>query len=81
MRRIVFLLFTFYSSFPTFAQELLSDISLSDPFIMADAKTHQYYMTGTGGGLWKSDDLDMWTYLGVPLKFDEGAWMGASPQI
>ena len=81
MKRITFLLFTFPSLLPSSAQELRSDIGLSDPFVMADAKTQQYYMTGTGGGLWKSSDLEVWTYLGFPLQFNEAAWMGASPQV
>ena len=81
MKRITFLLFTFTSLLPSSAQELRSDIGLSDPFIMADARSQQYYMTGTGGGLWKSSDLEVWTYLGFPLQFNEAAWMGASPQV
>ena len=81
MKRITFLIFTFTSLLPSSAQELRSDIGLSDPFIMADARSQQYYMTGTGGGLWKSSDLEVWTYLGFPLQFNEAAWMGASPQV
>lgn len=81
MKRIEFLLFAFCSFISASAQELRSDIELSDPFIMADPKTRQYYMTGTGGGLWQSGDLETWTYLGVPLQFDGEAWMGASPQV
>ena len=81
MKRITFLLFTFTSLLPSSAQELRSDIDLSDPFIMADATSQQYYMTGTGGGLWRSGDLEVWTYLGFPLQFNEEAWMGASPQV
>ena len=38
----------------------LDSIRLSDPFILADAKTNKYYMTGTGGMLWKSKDLKLW---------------------
>lgn len=64
-----------------YAQELRADINLSDPFIMADAKTKKYYMTGTGGGLWSSPDLETWTYLGFPIQTDGAAWMGASPQV
>ena len=63
------------------AQTLRSDISLSDPFVMADPVSKQYYMTGTGGGLWRSPDLETWTYLGFPFQFNEAAWMGASPQV
>src|SRR5690349_6705402 len=35
----------------------LDSIVLSDPFILADKKTNMYYMTGTGGLLWKSRDM------------------------
>jgi len=54
---------------PLFAQERtivfkenipLDSIRLSDPCILADAKTSMYYMTGTGGMLWKSKDLRFW---------------------
>src|SRR5688572_21793284 len=38
----------------------LDSIVLSDPFILADRKTSRYYMTGTGGMLWKSKDLKFW---------------------
>ena len=38
---------------------LLDSIRLSDPFILADAKTNLYYLTGTGGMLWKSKDLEL----------------------
>jgi beta-glucanase (GH16 family) len=36
-------------------------IYLSDPCILADPETQQYYMTGTGGRLWTSYDLNRWT--------------------
>ena len=36
-------------------------IRLSDPFVFADKKTKTYYMTGTGGMLWKSKNLKTWT--------------------
>lgn len=78
---LLFSLFVLFFSRPASAQELRSDISLSDPFIMADAKTRQYYMTGTGGGLWRSSDLEMWTYIGVPLQFNSSGWMGTEPQV
>jgi len=39
---------------------LLDSILLSDPFILADHKTNMYYMTGTGGMVWKSKDLKYW---------------------
>src|SRR5437868_4359560 len=35
----------------------LDDLSMSDPFIYADEKTKTYYLTGSGGRLYKSPDL------------------------
>lgn len=59
----------------------LDSIALSDPFIMADHKTNMYYMTGTGGMLWKSKDLRLWD---GPVKVaytDPKSWMGPKPMI
>ena len=38
----------------------LDSIRLSDPAILADKKTQTYYMTGTGGMMWRSADLKLW---------------------
>ena len=38
----------------------LDSIRLSDPAVLADEATHMYYMTGTGGMMWKSRDLKLW---------------------
>lgn len=70
-----------FSSSLTQAQTLRNDIGLSDPFIMADAETQRYYMTGTGGGLWRSADLETWEDLGFPITLNKEAWMGATPQV
>ena len=52
----------------------LDALSMSDPFIYADPKTNTYYLTGTGGRLYKSTDLKMWTgpYNIIDLS---GTWM------
>ena len=52
----------------------LDDLSMSDPFIYPDEKTKTYYLTGTGGRLYKSKDLKMWTgpYSIIDLT---GTWM------
>ncbi len=52
----------------------LDDMSMSDPFIYPDEKTKTYYLTGTGGRLYKSKDLKMWTgpYSIIDLT---GTWM------
>jgi hypothetical protein len=52
----------------------LDEISMSDPFIFPDEKTRTYYLTGTGGRLYKSTDLKMWTgpYSIIDLT---GTWM------
>ena len=52
----------------------LDEISMSDPFVFPDKKTKTYYLTGTGGRLYKSKDLKMWT---GPYKIIDltGTWM------
>jgi len=59
----------------------LDSIRLSDPFILADKKTATYYMTGTGGLLWKSKDLKKWTGPFQVTKTNPESWMGKSPMI
>ena len=59
----------------------LDSIRLSDPCILADAKTMMYYMTGTGGMLWKSKDLKLWTGPFRVAKTDPQSWMGPNPMI
>ncbi|HTH30635.1 MAG TPA: glycoside hydrolase family 43 protein [Lacibacter sp.] len=59
----------------------LDSIVLSDPFILADTKTKLYYMTGTGGALWKSKDLKLWDGPYRVAKTDSTSWMGPSPMI
>ena len=57
------------------------DIRLSDPFIMADEASGMYYMTGTGGMLWKSPDLKVWDGPYQVTKTDPDSWMGPRPMI
>src|SRR5689334_9660436 len=59
----------------------LDSIRLSDPFILADKKTQMYYMTGTGGRLWKSKDLRLWNGPYQVAKTDSSSWMGPRPMI
>lgn len=59
----------------------LDSIVLSDPFILVDGKTNMYYMTGTGGALWKSKDLKLWDGPYRIAKTDSTSWMGPSPMI
>ena len=59
----------------------LDSIRLSDPFILADKKTATYYMTGSGGMLWKSKDLKKWTGPFHVTKPDPNSWMGKNPMI
>jgi beta-xylosidase len=40
-----------------------------------------YYMTGTGGLLWKSPDLKMWTGPYNVVEIDTASWMGPHPMI
>ena len=59
----------------------LDSIVLSDPFILADSKTNMYYMTGTGGMLWKSKDMKLWDGPYKVTKTDPNSWMGPKPMI
>lgn len=56
-------------------------IQLSDPFILADSATHTYYMTGTGGLLWASTNLQTWNGPRNVVEIDTASWMGRRPQI
>lgn len=59
----------------------LDSIRLSDPFILADKPTGMYYMTGTGGLLWKSNDMKLWDGPYKVAETDPGSWMGPNPMI
>ena len=59
----------------------LDSIRLSDPFILADQRTHTYYMTGTGGLLWQSKDLKRWDGPRQVAQPDTTSWMGPNPMI
>ncbi len=56
-------------------------IRLSDPFILADTQTKMYFMTGTGGLLWKSKDLRAWEGPYRVALTDSTSWMGPRPMI
>lgn len=59
----------------------LDSIRLSDPYILADTRTNLYYMTGTGGFVWKSKDLKLWTGPYHVTQTDPSSWMGPKPMI
>ena len=52
----------------------LEDMSMSDPFIYPDPETKTYWLTSTGGSLYKSKDLQNWEgpYNVIDLS---GTWM------
>lgn len=91
--RPIFFLFSFVTliSLKGFGQEArtrpirknipLDSIRLSDPFILADSITHLYYMTGTGGLMWKSKDLRLWEGPYQVTKTNPASWMGPNPMI
>lgn len=67
---------------PQFKEDIpLDSIRLSDPCILADKSTETYYMTGTGGLLWKSKDLRKWTGPYKVTQTDPNSWMGKHPMI
>lgn len=59
----------------------LDSIRLSDPSVLADKNTQMYYMTGTGGLLWKSKDLEYWEGPYHVAKTNPDSWMGEKPMI
>ncbi|MBS2098019.1 glycoside hydrolase family 43 protein [Carboxylicivirga linearis] len=59
----------------------LDSIVLSDPFILADEASQMYYMTGTGGRMWKSPDLKLWEGPYKVAQTDPASWMGPRPMI
>lgn len=59
----------------------LDSIILSDPAILPDSASGMYYMTGTGGQLWKSPDLKVWQGPMDVVEVDSSSWMGAYPMI
>ncbi len=59
----------------------LDSIRLSDPAILADEATQTYYMTGTGGRLWKSKDLATWDGPYEVIATDPESWMGPDPMV
>ena len=52
----------------------IKDLSMSDPFIYPDPETKTYWLTSTGGSLYKSKDLQKWEgpYNVIDLS---GTWM------
>ena len=59
----------------------IDSIHLSDPCILADSATQMYYMTGTGGLLWKSRDLKLWDGPSNVIEVDSTSWMGPHPVV
>ncbi|WMI65697.1 glycoside hydrolase family 43 protein [Aestuariibaculum sp. YM273] len=59
----------------------LDSIRLSDPAILADKASQTYYMTGTGGLLWKSKNLKFWEGPYHVAKTNPSSWMGPNPMI
>ena len=59
----------------------LDSIVMSDPAVLADSATQMYYMTGTGGMMWKSKDLKLWDGPYRVAETDPTSWMGPRPMI
>ena len=51
-----------------------NDLSMSDPFIIPDPETKTYYLTSTGGRLYKSKDLEWWEGPYNVINI-EGTWL------
>lgn len=59
----------------------IDSMTMSDPAIFADDDTGMYYMTGTGGAMWRSKDLYMWEGPFQVVEIDSTSWMGKNPMI
>lgn len=59
----------------------LDELSQSDPYILADPITRMYYMTGSGGRMYRSPDLKMWEGPYSVVEHDPNSWMGPRPAI
>ena len=59
----------------------IDSMELRDPFIILDKETRVYYMTGTGGAVWKSNNLRQWNGPYNVLQLDTTMWMGSNPTI
>ena len=69
-------------SLPMFRTNVpIDSIRLSDPYVLADAKSHTYYMTGTGGMQWRSKDLKLWDGPYPVIESDPNSWMGIRPMV
>ena len=52
----------------------IDSLVMSDPFILPDPSTGKYYMTSSGGAIYTSEDLRLWT--GPHKAYDaSGSWM------
>jgi hypothetical protein len=63
----------------------LEAMSMSDPFVFVDEKSKTYYLTGSGGRMYKSADLKTWTSVPGQMTDLTGTWMQgnfvAAPEI
>lgn len=59
----------------------LDSMRMSDPFILADPVTRLYYMTGSGGAMYRSPDLRRWEGPYRVVEHDPDSWMGPNPAI
>lgn len=66
---------------PEFGTIPFDSLIMNDPYILADESTKMYYMVGSGGTLWKSPDLKMWSGPYLYIEIDTTSWMGSNPLI
>ncbi len=59
----------------------LDSLIATDPNILADEATRTYYLTGSGGTMWKSRDLQNWNGPYSYIEIDTTSWMGSDPMI
>ena len=59
----------------------IDTMSLANPFVLYDKTSDLYYMTGDGGAMWHSRDMQVWEGPFDILQHSEESWMGATPKV
>lgn len=71
----------YWPGMPAKTTYIFDSLYVTDPFILADEATKIYYMTGSGGLLWKSPDLYEWEGPYSLIEVDTNTWIGSDPKI
>lgn len=59
----------------------IDTMNITSPYIIYDKSANLYYMTGDGGAMWHSRDMQVWEGPFDILQHSEESWMGATPKV